>query len=79
MLNPFFSTGYGVGFFSREKIVSLDGLKHKTWSTASFWHRDYLKNYGAFPVTIPWGEKVYEAFANKTLDGLWLILTADIN
>lgn len=66
----FLSTGYGVGFFSRQPIASLPELKNKQWRTASFWHRDYLQNYGSIPVTIPWGEKVYEAFANKTLDGL---------
>ena len=66
----FLSTGYGVGFFSREKINSLSDIKSKRWRTASFWHTDYLSNFGSIPVTIPWGEKVYEAFANKTLDGL---------
>jgi len=66
----FLSTGYSVGFFSREKMGSLSDLKNQKWRTASFWHRDYLKNYGAIPVTIPWGEQVYKAFANKSLDGL---------
>lgn len=66
----FLSTGYGVGFFSREPIDSLSELKDKKWRTASFWHRDYLKNYGSIPVSIPWGPEVYKAFEEKTLDGL---------
>ncbi len=66
----FLSTGYGVGFFSREPINSLADIKNKRWRTASFWHRDYLTNYGSVAVSIPWGEQVYQAFAEKTLDGL---------
>ncbi|MFT3902552.1 MAG: TRAP transporter substrate-binding protein DctP [Niabella sp.] len=66
----FLSTGFGVGFFSREPIHSLPEIKNKRWRTASFWHRDYLINYGSIPVTIPWGSQVYKAFEEKTLDGL---------
>lgn len=66
----FLSTGYGVGFFSREPLQSLHDLKNKRWRTASFWHRDFLNNFGSVPVTIPWGDQVYKAFAEKKLDGL---------
>lgn len=70
MVGIFLSTGYGVGFFSRQPYSSLNGLKGTKWRTASFWHRDFLTNYGAVPVTIPWGEKIYKALEEKTLDGI---------
>ncbi|QQR99322.1 MAG: TRAP transporter substrate-binding protein DctP [Sphingobacteriales bacterium] len=66
----FLSTGYGVGFFSKNQIDSLSDLKNKTWRTASFWHRDYLKKFGSIPVSIPWGPEVYKAFEENRLDGL---------
>ncbi len=66
----FLSTGYGVGFFSKNQMDSLSDLKNKTWRTASFWHRDYLKKYGSIPVSIPWGPEVYKAFEENRLDGL---------
>lgn len=66
----FLSTGYGVGFFSKNQMDSLSDLKNKTWRTASFWHRDYLKKFGSIPVSIPWGPEVYKAFEENKLDGL---------
>ena len=66
----FLSTGYGVGFFSKNPMDSLSDLKNKTWRTASFWHWDYLKKYGSIPVSIPWGPEVYKAFEENKLDGL---------
>ncbi len=66
----FLGTGYGVGFFSREPFNSLNDLKGTKWRTASFWHFDFLTNYGANPVRIPWGDEVYKALKEKTLDGI---------
>lgn len=66
----FLSTGYGVGFFSTDPINSLEDIKNKKWRTASFWHREFLKKYGAIPITIPWGEQVYKAFRERELNGI---------
>lgn len=63
-------TGYPVAFFSAGTLDSLEDLKGHTWRTASFWHRDFLRNAGATPVSIPWGEGVFNAIRDKTLDGL---------
>ncbi len=68
--NLLFCTGYPVAFFSTKPLNNLEGIKGEKWRTASFWHRDFLKNAGAIPVTIPWGEKVYAALQADTLDGV---------
>ena len=70
IVEVFLGTGYGVGFFSREPFNNLNDLKGTKWRTASFWHRDFLNNYGATSVTIPWGNEVYKALEEKTLDGI---------
>lgn len=66
----FLGTGYPVAFFSTDVLDSLEDLKGHTWRTASFWHRDFLQNAGATPVSIPWGEGVFNALRDQTLDGL---------
>lgn len=66
----YIGTGYPVSFFSKEPLAGLDGLRGGRWRTASFWHRDLLRNTGATPVSIPWGPGVNEAFAKGELDGL---------
>ena len=66
----FLSTGYPVAFFSTEPLKSLDNIKGGSWRSASFWHKDFLQNAGATPVTMHWGEEVYKALAARTLDGL---------
>ena len=70
LVEIFLATGYGVGFFSTEPLKSLASLQGQKWRTASFWHQGFLKNYGAIPVTIPWGQEVYQALKAKTLDGI---------
>lgn len=66
----FFATGYPVAFFSRKPLKNLEGMKKQRWRTASFWHRDFLKNTGAEPVAIPWGKQVFDALEKNELDGL---------
>lgn len=63
-------TGYPVAFFSTGALDSLEDLKGHTWRTASFWHRDFLHNAGSIPVSIPWGEGVFNALRDQTLHGL---------
>ena len=64
------ATGYPVAFFSTQKLNSLHDLKGQTWRSASFWHRDHLKNAGANPVSTPWGKEVIEMFSKGQLHGL---------
>ena len=66
----FLGTGYPVAFFSTQALDSLKDLKGHTWRSASFWHQDFLRNVGASPVSMPWGEGVFKAMRDKTLDGL---------
>ncbi len=66
----YFGTGYPVAFFSNEPMVDLDKLKGGRWRSASFWHLDFLRNYGATPVTMHWGPAIPAALRAKTLDGL---------
>ncbi len=64
------STGYPVAFFSTGPLNTLEGLKGNKWRSASFWHQDFLRNAGATPVSMPWGEEIYKALKARTLDGL---------
>lgn len=65
-----FTTGYPVAFFSSKSLTTLDDIRKQKWRSASFWHRDFLANAGASPVTMRWGPEVLNALKNKTLDGL---------
>lgn len=64
------ATGYPVAFFNTTPLNSLNDLKGTKWRSASFWHHDFLRNSGATPVSMPWGEGVFKALQAKTLDGL---------
>ena len=66
----FLATGYPVAFFSTRPLNTLNDIKGQTWRSASFWHKDFLQNAAASPVTIPWGDKVFDALQARTLDGL---------
>lgn len=66
----FLGTGYPVGFFSTAPMNKLDEIKDKKWRSASFWHLDFLKNAGAVPVSMHWGDEIYKALKEHTLDGL---------
>lgn len=66
----FYATGYPVAFFSTDPLRDLDGLRGGKWRTASFWHRDFLKNTGAEPISIPWGQGVFDAMKARQIDGL---------
>lgn len=70
VVSVFLATGYPVAFFSADPLNSLEDIENETWRTASFWHRDFLQNAGATPVSIPWGPQVFDALRARTLDGL---------
>ena len=64
------ATGYPVAFFSVKPLQSLDDIKGQTWRTASFWHREFLKNAGATPTNSRWGEETYAKLKNGEIHGL---------
>ncbi len=66
----FLATGYPVAFFSVAPLKTLDELKGRTWRSASFWHKDFLTNAGATPITMRWGAEVFNAMKAGTLEGL---------
>ena len=70
VVEVFLGTGYPVAFFSTLPMDSLGDLKGRSWRSASFWHQDFLRNAGATPVSMPWGEGVFKAMQARTLDGL---------
>jgi TRAP-type C4-dicarboxylate transport system substrate-binding protein len=70
VVNLFSATGYPVAFFGTSPLAKLDDIKGSKWRSASFWHKDFLSNAGATPVTMPWGEDVYKALQARTLEGL---------
>lgn len=69
-VNLLFSTGYPVAFFSTKPLDRLETIKGQKWRSASFWHQDFLRNAGATPVSMPWGDEIYQAMRAGTLDGL---------
>lgn len=75
------TTGFPVAFFSTRPLQKLTDIKGTKWRTASFWHKDFISNSGATPVTIPWGQKVFDALKDRSLDGLMVNIDsgADIN
>ena len=66
----FVATGYPAAFFSAKAIPDIHGIRGQKWRSASFWHKDFLSNSGAFPVTMRWGQGVFDALNDGTLDGL---------
>ena len=73
------ATGYPVGFFSASSLNAIGDIKHKRWRTASFWHRDFLNNYGAIPVTMPWSPDVATALGDGRLDGLMVNIDSAVD
>ena len=77
----FIATGYPVAFFSSKPMPDLKAIKGQKWRSASFWHKDFLTNAGATPITMAWGQGVFEALNDGTLDGLMVNVDSgyDIN
>lgn len=74
VVNVFFSIGFPLAFYSTKPLQSLEETKGTAWRTASFCHRGFLENTGAIPVTLPWGEEVYAALRDGTMDGVMVNL-----
>ncbi|EFR2062206.1 ABC transporter substrate-binding protein [Salmonella enterica] len=72
VVSVFLATGYPLAFFSSKTMPDPGDIKGRTWRSASFWHRDFLQNAGATPVTMPWGEPTYNALKTGAIDGMML-------
>jgi TRAP-type C4-dicarboxylate transport system substrate-binding protein len=70
VVNILSATGYPVAFFSIKPLTTLEDIKGSKWRTASFWHRDFLRNAGAEVVSMPWGPGIFQAMQARTLEGL---------
>lgn len=57
VVNVFFATGFPVAFLSTKPLNNLQDIKGEKWRSASFWHKDFLQNAGAIPVTMPWAKE----------------------
>jgi len=79
MVQIFLGTGYPVGFFSRQPLNSLTDIKESKWRSASFWHLDFLRNAGAIPIRMHWGQEIYEALKEKSLDGIMVNIDSGYN
>lgn len=66
-------------FFSVNKLDNLAQIKGQTWRSASFWHRDFLKNTGATPTTSRWGQETYDKLANGEMHGLMVNIDSAID
>ncbi|MGF6147832.1 TRAP-type mannitol/chloroaromatic compound transport system, periplasmic component [Kingella potus] len=73
------ATGYPVAFFSTKPLKNLNDIKGQTWRSASFWHRDFLKNAGAMPTTSRWGEETYAKLASGEMHGLMVNIDSAID
>ena len=72
VVSIFLATGYPLAFFSAKPMATLGDIKGGIWRSASFWHRDFLQNAGAKPVTMPWGEATYNALKTGAINGMML-------
>lgn len=77
----FVTTGYPVAFFSSKPLRNLKDIRGQKWRSASFWHKDFLTNAGATPITMAWGQGIFDALNDGTLDGLMVNVDSgyDIN
>lgn len=77
----FVATGYPAAFFSSKPLRNLKDIRGQKWRSASFWHKDFLTNAGAIPITMAWGQGVFDALNDGTLDGLMVNVDSgyDIN
>ena len=64
-----FTIGLPSSFTGKNPLSSLDGLKGDKWRAAGKWRLRFLKNAGAVPVSVSWGD-VYMALQTGTIDGV---------
>lgn len=70
VVEVFLGTGHPTAFFSTRPLPGLDGLRGGKWRSSSFWHRGFLTNAGATPMTTPWGPGTLDDLRAGRLDGV---------
>ena len=63
-----FTAGLPGAFTGKNPLKSLDNVKGDKWRAGDKWALRFLKNAGAVPVSVPWGD-VYMALQTGTIDG----------
>ena len=63
-----FTAGLPGAFTGKNPLKSLDDIKGDKWRAGDKWALRYLKNAGAIPVSVPWGD-TYMALQTGTIDG----------
>ena len=63
-----YTAGLPGAFTSKKPLTKLDDIKGQKWRAGDKWALKFLKNAGATPVSVPWGD-VYMALQTGTIDG----------
>ncbi len=63
-----FTAGLPGAFTGKNPLTSLGNVKGDRWRAGDKWALRFLKNAGAVPVSVPWGD-VYMALQTGTIDG----------
>ena len=63
-----YTAGLPGAFTSKKALTKLDDIKGQKWRAGDKWALKFLKNAGATPVSVPWGD-VYMALQTGTIDG----------
>jgi len=63
-----FTAGLPGAFTGKNPIPNLASIKGDKWRAGDKWGLRFLKNAGAVPVSVPWGD-VYMALQTGTIDG----------
>lgn len=63
-------SGLPCAFASSKPLTKLSDLKGRKWRASSRWALEYLKNFGATPVSVPWAD-CYMAMQTGTFDGIF--------
>jgi len=62
------TAGLPGAFCGKNQLAGLDDIKGDKWRAGDKWALRFLKNAGAVPVSVPWGD-VYMALQTGTIDG----------
>lgn len=63
-----YTAGLPGAFTSKKPLTKLDDIRGQKWRAGDKWALRFLKNSGATPVSVPWGD-VYMALQTGTIDG----------
>jgi TRAP-type C4-dicarboxylate transport system substrate-binding protein len=63
-----YTAGLPGAFTSKKTLAKLDDIKAQKWRAGDKWALKFLRNAGATPVSVPWGD-VYMALQTGTIEG----------